>query len=162
MTLQYGLIPRVVTDCTIIESHRKPNLQIQIKYHKQCIFIFSYLLITKQQHENVWFIQRVQGQFNLGLLSKLTTLKIQGEILYNHQDKKKKCWLRSTETLKKAGRKGPQVAQSIKGLPLDFGTGHDFKFVGSSLVSGSTWTVGSLLEILFLTVSLPAPIKINR
>ena len=45
------------------------------------------------------------------------------------------------------------MAQSVKRLAVDFSLGHDFSVLGS----GSVLTAGSLLGILFLTLSLSAP-----
>ena len=44
------------------------------------------------------------------------------------------------------------MAQSVKRLALDFSLGHDFSVLGS----GSVLTAGSLLGILFLSVSVSA------
>ena len=62
------------------------------------------------------------------------------------------------------------MAQSVKCPTLDFGSGHDSCFVGSSPPSGSTLTVQSLLEILSLPFTLLLPrscslalsLKINK
>lgn len=51
---------------------------------------------------------------------------------------------------------GTWVAQLVKHLTLDFGSGHDLRVVGSRPVSGSLLS-GSLLEILFL----PLPLRLH-
>ena len=51
-------------------------------------------------------------------------------------------------------RKGAWVAQSVKRLTLDFGSGRDLRFVSSSPTSGSTLIVRSLLGILSLSLPL--------
>ena len=49
-------------------------------------------------------------------------------------------------------------------LTLDFGSGHEFKFMRSNPESGSVLTVQSLLGILCLPLSLSVPpsLKINK
>lgn len=47
------------------------------------------------------------------------------------------------------------MAQSVKHLALDFGSGHDLRVVGSSPVTGSTLWI--MLKILSLPLLLPFP-----
>ena len=49
------------------------------------------------------------------------------------------------------------MAQSVGPLTLDFGSGHDLRFVGSGPASGSAKTVQILLGILSLSLSLSLP-----
>ena len=55
---------------------------------------------------------------------------------------------------------GTWVAQSVKCPALDFGSGHDLCFVRSSPTSGFVLTVGSLLGVLSLPLSLPPPLLV--
>ena len=58
---------------------------------------------------------------------------------------------------KKRKKREAWVTQSVKHLTLDFSSGHDLRFVGSSPASGSVLTVQSLLRILCLPLSLRLP-----
>ena len=55
-------------------------------------------------------------------------------------------------------RRGTWVAQSLKHLALDFGSGHDLTVVRSSPMSDSTLNVEGILSP---SLSLPFPPQIN-
>ena len=54
------------------------------------------------------------------------------------------------------GKRGPWVAQAVKGLTLDFSSGHDLRVLRSSPVTALRWA-WSLLKILALPLPLHTP-----